>query len=104
MNIYSIFRKIISLDGPYLHWILFTPNEDGTPALVYDQLVSCEGEAALILTRIEGNKWQDSSLYIPIPEDKEIHFIHLGSFDDYVDYFKEIDRVCKESKNLKPAL
>ena len=66
MKIYSIFRKFTSLEGSHLHWVLFAPNKDKTPDLIYDQLVSCEGEAALILTRIEESNWKSSSLYNPI--------------------------------------
>lgn len=93
MKIYSIFRKFTSLEGSHLHWILFTPNKDKTPDLIYDQLVSCEEEAALILTKIEESNWKSSSLYASIP-DKNVEVIHLGTFNNYPEYNKEIDEVC----------
>lgn len=93
MIIYSIFRRFTSLEGSHLHWVLFTPDKNKDPELIYDQLVSCEEEAALILTRLEGSNWKNSSLYTPI-NDKKVEVIHLGTFDNYPKYNKEIDRAC----------
>lgn len=93
MKIYSIFRKFTSLEGSHLHWVLFTPDKNKDPELIYDQLVSCEEEAALILTKIEESNWKNSSLYNPISA-KEVEVIHLGTFNNYPEYNKEIDKVC----------
>lgn len=93
MKIYSIFRRFTSLEGSHLHWVLFTPDKNKDPELIYDQLVSCEGEAALILTRIEESNWESLSLYTSI-SDKDVEVIHLGTFNSYPEYNKEIDRVC----------
>lgn len=93
MAIYSIFRKFTSLEGSHLHWVLFTPDKNKDPELIYDQLVSCEEEAALILTKIEESNWKSSSLYTPI-NDKNVEVIHLGTFNSYLEYTKEIDRIC----------
>ena len=93
MTIYSIFRKFISLEGSHLHWVLFTPDKNKDPELIYDQLVSCEEEAALILTKIEESNWKSSSLYTPI-NDKNVEVVHLGTFNSYPEYTKEIDRIC----------
>lgn len=70
---------------------LFDKNKG--PELIYDQLVSCEEEAVLILTRIEESNWKSSSLYNPISA-KEVEVIHLGTFNNYPEYNKEIDKVC----------
>ena len=93
MKIYSIFRKFTSLEGSHLHWALFIPDKNKDPELIYDQLVSCEEEAALILTKIEESNWKSSSLYTPI-KDKNVEVIHLGTFNNYPEYAKEIDKVC----------
>ena len=93
MKIYSIFRKFTSLEGSHLHWVVFTPDKNKNPELIYDQLVSCEEEATLILTRLEGSNWKSSSLYTPI-KDKHVEVIHLGTFNNYPEYAKEIDNIC----------
>ncbi len=93
MKIYSIFRKFTSLEGSHLHWALFIPDKNKDPELIYDQLVSCEEEAALILTKLEESNWKSSSLYTPI-KDNNVEVIHLGTFNNYPEYAKEIDKVC----------
>lgn len=93
MTIYSIFRRFTSLEGSHLHWVLFTPDKNKDPELIYDQLVSCEEEAALILTKIEESNWKSSSLYTPINV-KNVEVVHLGTFNSYPEYTKEIDRIC----------
>jgi len=93
MKIYSIFRKFTSLEGSHLYWVLFTPDKNKDSEIIYDQLVNCEEEAALILTRLEGSNWKSSSLYTPI-SDKNVEIIHLGTFNTYPEYTKEIDNIC----------